>query len=240
MKNFINKCSTVVLTIVIIIGLTGCSATQNTVKNANNKQKGAAIGAIGGTILGAIIGNNTGKKGNGGGLGAVIGGVVGGATGVLIGSKMDKQAQQIKEEVPGATVQRIDNGIVITFDDNSGVHFNTNKYNIDASSESILSKLAKILTEYPDTKVLIVGHTDNVGSNDYNMVLSKNRAIAVTDFFIQKGLLANRFTTKWYGEEKPIADNETLEGRAKNRRVNLAIIPNEKMINDAHKEINNQ
>ena len=102
----------------MVIGLGSCEAT----KNANNKQKGAVIGAASGAVLGAIIGNNVGKGGNGE-FGAVIGGVVGGTAGVIIGNKMDKQAQKIEEEIPGAVVERVDDGIVITFDENSGVLF---------------------------------------------------------------------------------------------------------------------
>lgn len=233
MKSSIYKIAVAVLALFLVNGLQSCNAT----KNANNKQKGAVIGAAGGAILGAIIGNNTGKKGKGGELGAVIGGVVGGTAGVIIGGKMDKQAQKIEEEIPGAVVERIDDGIVVTFDENSGVHFDTNKYNINADSEELLNKLASILQEYPDTKILVVGHTDSTGAAEYNETLSKNRANSVTSFFTDtKGLEISRFTTNWYGEEQPIADNTTAEGRAKNRRVNLAILPNEKMIEDAKKE----
>ena len=216
----------------VVLNLSSCEAT----KNASNTQKGGAIGAAGGAILGAIIGNNTGKKGSGGELGAVIGGVVGGTAGVLIGKKMDKQAQQIEEEIPGAVVERIDDGIVITFDENSGVYFDTNKYNINADSEVLLNKLSGILLEYPDTNVVVVGHTDSTGADEYNMTLSKNRAESVTNFFISKGIASNRFTTSWFGEEQPVADNTTPEGRAKNRRVNLAIVPNDKMKSDAKTE----
>jgi outer membrane protein OmpA-like peptidoglycan-associated protein len=100
----------------------------------------------------------------------------------------------------------------------------------------LLTKLANILKEYPDTNVLVVGHTDSSGADAYNMTLSRNRAQSVTNFFTSKGLSSNRFVTKWFGEEQPIADNTTVEGRAKNRRVNLAIIPNEKMKEDAKAE----
>jgi len=231
MKTLIKKNIAIIISLGILISLGACSATQN----ANNKQKGAVIGAAGGAILGAILGNNIGKGGNGE-LGAVIGGVVGGGAGVLIGNKMDKQAQQIEEEIPGAEVERIDDGIVVTFDENSGVYFDTNKFNINADSEVLLSKLSKILIEYPDTNVMVVGHTDSTGADDYNMTLSKNRANSVTNYFTTKGLSAERFTTNWFGEEKPLADNTTVEGRAKNRRVNLAIVPNKKMVDDAKKE----
>lgn len=228
---FLKQITLVALSLTMVIGLGSCEATQN----ANNKQKGAVIGAAGGAVLGAILGNNIGKGGNGE-LGAVIGGVVGGGAGVLIGNKMDKQAQKIEQEIPGATVERVDDGIVVTFDENSGVYFDTAKYNVNASSQTTLDKLSNVLMEYPDTNVLVVGHTDSVGQDASNMTLSKNRAMSVTSYFTGKGLSAGRFTTNWYGEASPIADNTTAEGRAKNRRVNVAIVPNAKMKDDAQKE----
>lgn len=232
MRTFFKKSALVALTVILVVGLSSCEAT----KNANNAQKGAVIGTAGGAILGAIIGNNAGKGGKGE-IGAVIGGVVGGTAGVLIGNKMDKQAQKIEEEIPGAKVERIDDGILVTFDENSGVHFETEKYNITPTSEVMLTKLANILKEYPDTNVLVVGHTDSSGAASYNMTLSEKRAYAVTNYFVQsKGLSSSRFTTTWFGEDQPIADNSTAEGRAKNRRVNIAIVPNEKMKEDAKKE----
>jgi len=228
MKTIFNKISITALTLIITISFTSCSS----VKNANNKQKGGVIGATGGALLGAIIGNNIGKGGNGE-LGAVIGGVVGGGAGVLIGNKMDKQAQQIEEEIPGAVVERVDEGIVITFDENSGVYFDTAKYGVNAKSQESLNKLVGVFKEYPDTNILVVGHTDSVGSEENNLILSKNRANAVTNYLTNQGLSSSRFTTNWFGETQPMYDNTTAEGRAKNRRVNVAILPNEKMINDA-------
>ncbi|WP_289044515.1 OmpA family protein [uncultured Olleya sp.] len=234
MKTIIKNISTSALAILLIASVSSCSSVQN----ANNKQKGAVIGATGGAILGAIIGNNVGKGGNGE-LGAVIGGVVGGGAGVLIGNKMDKQAQQIEEEIPGAVVERVDDGIVITFDENSGVYFDTAKYNVNTASQTSLNKLVSVFKEYPDTNILVVGHTDSVGSEESNMTLSKNRAYAVTNYLTNQGLSSSRFTTNWFGETQPINDNSTAEGRAKNRRVNVAILPNEKMINDAQQETQN-
>ena len=235
MKTFFKQISLAAMALVFVASLTSCEATRN----ANNKQKGAVIGAAGGAVLGAIIGNNVGKGGNGE-LGAVIGGVVGGTAGVLIGNKMDKQAQKIEEEIPAAQVERVDDGIVITFDEGSGVYFDTNKYNINAASQVTLDKLTGVLREYPDTNVLVVGHTDSVGADDYNMTLSKNRAYAVTNYFTNnKGLSSSRFTTNWFGETTPIADNSTADGRAKNRRVNVVIVPNEKMKQEAQKEAGN-
>ncbi len=232
MKKTFKQLGIMFLAFAMIISISSCEAT----KNANNKQKGAVIGAAGGAILGAIIGNNAGKGGNGA-LGAVVGGVVGGTAGVLIGGKMDKQAQKIESEIPGAQVVRVDDGIVVTFDENSGVYFDTAKYNINSASQATLDKLANVLKEYPDTDVLVVGHTDSVGADAMNMTLSKNRAMSVTNYFVQnRGLAPGRFTTNWFGEDAPIADNSTAEGRAKNRRVNLAIVPNEKMKNDAKRQ----
>lgn len=228
MKTIINKTVIILLTVILYIGFTSCKAVQN----ANNKQKGAVIGTTGGAILGAIIGNNVGKGGNGE-LGAVIGGVIGGGAGILIGNKMDKQAQKIEEEIPGAQVERVDDGIVVTFDETSGVYFDTNKYNINSASQATLNKLIGVFNEFPDTNILVVGHTDSSGSDDYNMTLSKNRAYAVTNYLTQNGVSAVRLTTNWFGETEPLHDNATAKGRAKNRRVNVAILPNDKMIQEA-------
>ena len=234
MKTIKNKLIASTLALSILFAFSSCEAT----KNANNKQKGGVIGAAGGAILGAIIGNNVGKGGNGE-IGAVIGGVIGGGAGILIGNKMDKQAQKIENEIPGAVVERVDDGIVVTFDENSGVYFDTAKYGVNSASQETLNKLAGVFAEYPDTNILVVGHTDRVGSEENNMTLSKNRANAVTNYLQNKGLSGSRFTTNWFGEGQPKFDNATAEGRAKNRRVNVAILPNQKMIDDAKNEAGN-
>lgn len=232
MKQIVKQIGMMALALTLVAGLTSCEAT----KNANNKQKGAVIGVAGGAVLGAILGNNIGKGGNGE-VGAVIGGVVGGAAGVLIGAKMDKNAQKIEEEIPGAKVERVEDGIVVTFDENSGVNFATSKYNINESSRETLDKLSGVLREFADTKVLVIGHTDSSGGDELNMTLSKNRAQAVTNYFTgTKKLYPGRFTTNWFGENSPIASNDTAEGRAQNRRVNIVIVPSQKMKNDAEKE----
>lgn len=235
MKTQMKNISILAFAMLLTFSFTSCEAT----KNANNKQKGAVIGAAGGAILGAILGNNIGKGGNGE-VGAVIGGVIGGGAGILIGSKMDKQAQKIENEIPGAEVERVDDGIVITFDENSGVNFDTGKYNINATSQTNLDKLTGILQEYSDTNVLVIGHTDSVGSDKSNMLLSERRAKAVTNYFTTtNGLSTYRFNTNWYGEQTPIGDNVTAAGRAQNRRVNIVIVPNDKMKKEAEKEAGN-
>lgn len=232
MKRVLKQFGVLALALTLMVQFTSCEAISNT----NKAQRGAAIGATGGAILGAILGNNVGKGGNSE-LGAVIGGVVGGSAGAIIGNKMDKQAQKIEEEIPGATVERVDDGIVVTFDENSGVYFDTNLAELKPESIATLNKLAAVLVEYPDTNVLVVGHTDSTGPRAFNMTLSEKRAMSVTNYFVHtKGLGNARFTTKWFGPDNPIADNGTVEGRSKNRRVNVVILPNEKMQEDAKRE----
>ncbi|AVR46373.1 hypothetical protein C7S20_14480 [Christiangramia fulva] len=227
MKKAINRIFVILLASSVLLS---CDA----VKNANNKQKGAVIGATGGAVVGGVIGNNTGEGNTA--LGAIIGGVVGGTAGAIIGNKMDKQAKKIEEEIPGAEVERVGEGINVTFDENSGVYFATDKYNINDASQQTLNKLAGILKEYPNTNILVEGHTDSVGSESYNLTLSKNRAQAVTNYLVDKGISGSRFTTKWYGESQPKYDNSTTEGRAKNRRVEMAIIANEEMVENAKQQ----
>ena len=165
-------------------------------------------------------------------------GAVIGAAGAGVGNQMDKQAKKIEEEIPGAEVKRVDDGIVVTFDENSGVYFETAKHNINEKSKETLNKLIAVLKEYPETNVVVAGYTDSVGKDEYNMGLSKRRAQSVTNYFTSNGLAASRFTTKWFGKQNPVADNGTPEGRAKNRRVNVVIVPNEKMKADAEKSAN--
>lgn len=204
--------------------LNACNALQNT----TNTQRAAAIGVAGGAIIGGIIGNNVGDRNNTA-LGAVIGSVVGGASGAYIGSRMDEQAKRIEEEIPGAEVIRVGEGIAVTFDQNSGVYFGTNEDFINADSKKSLDKLIQIFREYPKTNVVIEGHTDSTGNANYNMDLSRRRAYAVTDYLIKNGVESKRLSTKWFGQEQPKYDNATPEGRKKNRRVELAIVASEEL-----------
>ncbi|RNL92664.1 OmpA family protein [Sinomicrobium pectinilyticum] len=226
LRNSLNKLGAALIAIALFT--TGC----DTVRNAGNKEKGAVIGAAGGAVLGGILGNNIGNKKNSA-LGAIIGGVVGGAAGTYIGDRMDRQAERIEEEIPGADVTRVGEGINVTFDEKSGVYFATNKYDINSESANTLNKLAGIFKEYPNTLVLVEGHTDNTGSAEYNMGLSQRRAQSVTSFLVSQGISSGRFTTKWYGEDQPKYDNSTADGRAKNRRVELAIVADEKLKEEA-------
>lgn len=214
--------------LMVLILFSSCDAIQN----ANNTQKGAVIGTTAGVVLGGILGNNVGNKKNSA-LGAVIGGVVGGVAGGVIGKKMDKQAQKIEEEIPGAVVTRVGEGIDIVFDETSGVYFDTNKHNINTKSRANLIKLVGIFKEYPDTNIVVEGHTDSSGDDAYNLELSKKRANSVTSFLTSQGVSSSRLTTYFHGETLPKYDNATSEGRAKNRRVELGVVANEKMIKDA-------
>ncbi len=228
MKELTTKLGTFVLIGTLVLG--SCS----TVKNANNQQKGTGIGAVGGAILGGIIGNQIGDGHSE--IGAVIGGVIGGAAGNVIGGKMDRQAEIIENEVPGAKVERVNDGeaIAVTFDGESGgVTFATAKYAVTPESQTTLDKLIEVFKAYPDTNLLINGHTDSVGNDANNMTLSQKRALSVRDYLIANGVESSRLTTKWYGETMPKATNDTAEGRSINRRVEVFITPNQKMIDEA-------
>ncbi|MGW9686329.1 OmpA family protein [Flagellimonas sp. 2504JD1-5] len=228
MKNILIKNMAFVMALSLIVSC-------NAVKNANNTQKGAAIGAAGGAVIGGIIGNNVGKKGNTA-LGAIIGAVVGGAAGGYIGNRMDRQAERIEEEIPGAEVKRVGEGINVTFNEDAGVYFDTNKSDVKGTSATTLDKLAGIFKEYPKSVILVEGHTDSAGSEEYNWNLSQQRAESVTTYLVSKGISNGRFTTKWYGETQPRESNETAEGKAKNRRVELAIIASDELKEEAYEK----
>jgi len=206
---------------------TSCEA----VKNANNTQKGAAIGTAAGAVLGGILGNNIGKGGNAP-LGAVLGGVVGGVAGGVIGNKMDKQAKEIKETLPGAEVERVGEGIKVTLNENT-VNFDFNSANLTSLAKSNLDKLVTVLKNNPDTNINIYGHTDSIGSDAVNLRISAQRAQAVKNYMVANGIASSRMFTEGLGKGSPIASNDTDAGRAKNRRVEFAITANEKMIQDA-------
>lgn len=216
-----------ILALSLSVLVMSCSA----VKNSNNTQKGSVIGGVVGAVAGGVLGNNLGKGGNGA-LGAVIGGVVGGVAGGVIGNKMDKQAREIEEALPGADVERIGEGIHLVLGENS-VNFEFSKSALTAKAKQNLDKLVPVFKSYADTDIKIYGYTDSKGSDEFNLNLSKERAAAVKTYLASKGLVSSRFVSVGVGEADPIADNETDAGRAKNRRVEFAIVANEKMIEDA-------
>lgn len=207
--------ATMVAAIFLMQILVGCKA--------NNTTKGGAIGAgVGGAIGGAI-----GHQSDNTAIGAIIGATVGGATGALIGRQMDKQAEELKRDLKGAQVERVGEGIKITFD--SGLMFDIDSYNLKPSTRENLAELSKTLKKYDDTNVLIEGHTDNTGAQDHNLSLSDRRAESVAAFLKDKGVKGKRITTEGYGEGQPIASNNTTDGRQQNRRVEVAIYANKQM-----------
>lgn len=197
--------------------------------NWSNTAKGGAIGAGSGGAIGGAIGSASGNTATG----AIIGAVVGGAAGATIGRYMDKQVEEIQEDIKGADIERVGEGIKITFD--SGLLFDSEKFALKPATKTNLNNLAETLQKYEDTKILVEGHTDASGADDYNMTLSEKRAKSVADYIIQLGVKSSRITTKGYGENQPVADNETTAGKAQNRRVEMAIFANDKLKRAAEK-----
>ena len=213
--------------------LTSCEA----VKNTNNTQRGAGIGAVAGGVLGAVLGNNLGKGGNGA-LGAVLGGVIGGVAGGAIGNKMDKQARKISEALPGATVERVGEGIKLTLGENA-VRFDTSKATLTANAKANLDRLIPVFNEYAQTNIQIYGYTDSSGNVDSNLKLSEQRATSVKTYLSSKGIAASRFNVIGMGIADPIGSNETADGKSQNRRVEFAITANAAMVEQAKKETGN-
>ncbi|MCB0551917.1 MAG: OmpA family protein [Phaeodactylibacter sp.] len=191
--------------------------------NASRTVKGGAIGAAAGGAIGGAIGSKKGKTAEG----AIIGAVVGGTAGALIGRYMDKQAEEIRRDMKGATVTRVGEGILITFD--SGLMFDVDSYNLRSTTRDNLNELARVLNKYDDTDILIEGHTDNTGSEEHNQTLSEKRAQSVANYLIRQAVNKDRTITMGYGESQPIASNETASGRQQNRRVEVAIFANKKL-----------
>ena len=235
MKKIFGNISLILAVVALIAS--GCSTVQKT----NKTQRGAAAGAAGGAVIGGIIGNNVGNKNNTV-LGAIIGGVIGGVAGGIIGNKMDRQAEKIKTEIPGAEVERVGEGIVVTFSEKNpdgskmGVYFDFDKSEITSNSKLALDKLVQIFNEYPETNILVEGHTDDKGSDTYNLALSQRRAEAVGNYLKTHSISPSRLTINWYGEAQPKVENTSDINRAENRRVEFAITANDKMKQDAKKE----
>ncbi len=213
----------IVLVLVLIMGLVGCA-------NMRQRDQGAVVGAGTGAVIGGIIGKQSGNTA----LGAILGAAIGGAAGAYIGNYMDKQAEEIERDLEGATVERVGEGIKITFD--SGILFDVNKAEVQGAARENLANLAVILNKYPDTLVLVEGHTDATGSAEYNLGLSRNRAQAVSNYLASVQVDPTRFTIMGYGEDQPVADNETFDGRRANRRVEIAIMANDDLKGVAEKK----
>lgn len=217
MKRF----SAILLILTFTFGFYGCGAS--------NTLKGTAIGTAAGGILGGVIGKQAGNTT----LGAIIGAAVGGTAGYFIGNYMDEQAEEIQKDIEGATVERVGEGIKITFD--SGILFATNSATLESEAKANIAKLAKILNKYDDTEILITGHTDSSGSDEHNLKLSEKRAKSVVDYTVAQSVLSNRFSMQGLGETEPVSSNDTEQGKRENRRVEIAIFANEDLKEAAEK-----
>jgi len=196
----------------------------------NKTQKGAAIGAGTGGIVGGFIGKSAGNTA----LGTLIGGAVGGTAGAFIGRNMDQQADELKHTIPGATITRQGEGIIVNFD--SGILFDHGKADIKSEAQTNLQNLAASLGKNPETDILIIGHTDNTGESDNNIDLSVRRAAAVKAYLVSNQIKAVRLKIDGRGATEPIADNSTVSGRALNRRVEIVIVANNKLKKQAETE----
>ena len=213
----------------IIVFLVFAGLLVSGCKSMNKTQKGAVIGAAGGAAVGAGVG----KAAHNTALGAIIGAAVGGVTGGIIGKQMDKQATEIAQ-IPGAEVKRVGEGINVTFE--SGVLFDVDQATISTAAQSKIKNLAEVFKKYPDSYILIEGHTDASGSAEHNMELSEKRAKAVADYLETQNVAAERIKTAWYGETQPKFPNDTEANKAQNRRVEFAIYANENLIEKAKKQ----
>lgn len=213
----LKKTTRLALVAVVVGGMLGLSACSSW----SNQAKGGVIGAGAGAAVGAVVGDQIGETA----AGALVGAAVGGAAGAIIGHQMDQQAKELRNEIEGATVRRVGEGIVVTFD--TGILFDFDSSALRQEARSNLVTLANHLDEYDRTDVLIIGHTDSVGSETYNQRLSERRAEAAAAFVANNGVTASRVSTQGMGETDPISDNETAEGRQENRRVEVVIYASE-------------
>ncbi|MEJ2541897.1 MAG: OmpA family protein [Gemmatimonadota bacterium] len=212
MRRF-NRTTALVLTAATLTATTAC---------ANNTRSGGLIGAGAGAAIGGLIGANNGGTAEG----AIIGAAVGGAAGALIGREMDQKAEELERTLPDAEVERVGEGILVTFE--SGILFGFDSSDLQAQARQNLSALANSLDDIEeDALVMIVGHTDSTGSDDYNQRLSERRARSAANFLMQQGLNPANLETLGLGESEPLASNDTEAGKAENRRVEVAIYASE-------------
>ncbi len=198
------------------LALAGCESMQS----MNKQQSGTAIGAIAGAAAGAAIGK-------GSIWGVLAGAAIGGAAGNLIGKNMDNQARELEQAIPSAEVQRVGEGINMTFQ--SGLMFPINSAVLSSGYKDDLASAAAVFKKYPDTNILIEGHTDDTGADAYNLELSQKRAETVAAFLASQGISRSRFETKAYGESQPKYPNDSEANRSKNRRVEVGVYANDSM-----------
>ena len=189
----------------------------------NKKETGAIIGAASGAAVGGVVGRANGSTAKG----AIIGAAVGGAAGAVIGHQMDQQAKEIKQNIPGAVVERVGEGLQVTFE--SGLLFDYDSDVLRSAARQNLATLASSLEKYPNTDLLIVGHTDSIGSDAYNQGLSERRAASAANYLAGQGVARTRLRSTGRGESEPVVPNDTDADRQKNRRVEVAIYASEAM-----------
>lgn len=207
--------------LLITASLAGCTTRQNATTGESEVNR-SAIGALGGAVAGALAGVATGKKN-----GAIFGAAGGAAIGGGVGYYFDQQEAALREELlnSGVQVTRVgENELQLVMQ--KGIGFNTGSDSLSSSIYSTLNGVATILNEYPKSSLKITGHTDSVGSNESNLTLSERRAEAVSRYLISQNVKSGRLSTLGYGERQPIATNDTAEGRAQNRRVEILILAN--------------
>lgn len=202
---------------VAIVALAGVAASAC----ATKEKTGAIVGAASGAVAGGLIGKAAGSTAKG----AIIGAAVGGAAGAVIGARMDKQAAELSKEIEAAKVERVGEGILVTFD--SGILFDYDSATVKQAARDNLRNLATSLEKYPDTNVMLVGHTDADGTDAYNQGLSERRASAAAAFLASEGVPRARIDATGRGEAEPVASNDTAPGKAQNRRVEIAIFASE-------------
>ncbi|MGQ0767030.1 MAG: OmpA family protein [Gemmatimonadota bacterium] len=195
------------------------------------RDQGAVIGAGAGAAIGGVIGKHQGSTAKG----AIIGAVIGGAAGAIIGHQMDQQAKELQQNIPGARVERVGEGIQVTFD--SGILFDFDSDAVKGAAQSNLKTLAGSLNKYPGSVLVIVGHTDDVGAESYNQDLSERRSAAAANVLNWDGVARDRMRTMGLGETEPVAPNDSDAARAQNRRVEVAIFAGEQQRADARRQV---
>ena len=210
---------TLALAVGLLLGAQGCAWLNS----QSGTKKGAGAGAAAGAIVGGLIGRANGSTAKG----AILGAVLGGAAGAAIGHQMDKEAKDLQDKLPDATVERVGEGIEVTF--NSGILFDVDSDRLRPVAKHDLSELAVSLKDYSGTRVLVVGHTDSTGTATYNQGLSERRADAARVALLENGLAGDRVDAVGRGESEPVASNETAQGRQANRRVEVAIFASDQM-----------
>jgi outer membrane protein OmpA-like peptidoglycan-associated protein len=223
MRNPVRSVGVLSLTAVTLLTSAGCASLSN-------KERGAVIGAGAGAVIGGAIGKHNGSTAKG----AIIGAVVGGAAGAIIGHQMDQQAKELKQNIPGAVVERVGEGIQVTFE--SGLLFDFDSDVVKGNARSNLRTLANSLEQYPKSNLLIVGHTDSVGTHAYNEDLSRRRAAAAAAALITDGVAASRVQTLGLGETEPVNPANTDAARAQNRRVEVAIYASPELVAEARRK----